>query len=83
MKIYEIHPNILKIKEHVKVKNKFTFKDSTPNAFENVINRLDTKKAGMENDIPTKMLIETNDIVSPLLLTIYNNVKNAHNIQSI
>ena len=77
LKIYEIHPNILKIKELVKVKNKFTFKDSTPNAFENEISRLDNKKAGMENDIPTKMLIETNDIVSPLLLTIYNNVKNA------
>ena len=70
LKIYEIHPSILKIKEHVKVKNKFTFKDSTRNAFENEINRLDTKKAGMENDIATKMLMETNDIVSPLLSTI-------------
>ena len=68
LKIYEIHPSILKIKEYVKVKNKFTLKE---------INRLDTKKAGMENDIPTKILIETNDNVSPLLSTIYNNAKNA------
>ena len=67
----------MKIKVHVKVENKFKFKDSTPNVFENEINRLDTKKAGMENDIPTKILIDTNDIVSSLFSNIYNNSKNA------
>ena len=77
LKRYENHPSILKIKVHVKVENKFKFKDSTPNAFETEINRLDTKKAGMENDIPTKVLIDTNDIVSLLLSSIYNNSKNA------
>ena len=34
-KRYENHPSILKIKVHVKVENKFEFKDSTPNVFEN------------------------------------------------
>ena len=58
------------------------FKDSTPNAFETEINHLDTKKAGMENDIPTKILINTNDIVSSLLSTIYNNSKNATKISN-
>ena len=67
----------MKIKEHVKVENKFEFKDSTPNVFENEINRLDTKKTCMENDIGTKILIDTNDIVSSLLSTTYNNCKNA------
>ena len=77
LKRYENHRSILKIKVHVKVKNKFKFKDSTHKAFETEINRLDTKKAGMENDIPTKVLIDTNIIVSPLLTSIYNNSKNA------
>ena len=67
----------MKIKEHAKVENEFKFKDSTPNVFENEINRLDTKKGGVENDIPTNILIDTNDIVSSLLLIIYNNSKNA------
>ena len=30
----------------------------------------------MENDIPTKILIDTNDIVSSLFSIIYNNSKN-------
>ena len=60
----------------MKVENEFIFKDSTPNVFENEIYRLDTKKTGMENDIPTQGLIDTNDIVSSLLSTIYNNSKN-------
>ena len=77
LKRYENHPSILKIKVHAKVENKFKFKDATPNAFETEINRLDTKKAGMENDIPIKVLIDTNDIVSLFLSTIYNNSKNA------
>ena len=68
--------SILKIKVHVKVESKFKFKDSTPNAFETEINRLDTKKAGMENDILTEVLIDTNGIISPLLTSIYHNSKN-------
>ena len=61
---YENHPSILKITVHVKVENKFKFKNSTANAFGDEINRLDTKKAGMEKDIAAKVLIDTNDIVS-------------------
>ncbi len=73
---YEIHPSILKIKETVKIGNKFNFSDSTSNAFEDEINRLDHTKAGMENDFPAKILIGNNDIISPYLSAIYNNSKN-------
>ena len=63
IKMYENHPSILKIKENVNVENKFTFTNSTPNTFKNEINHLDPKKAGIENDLPTKVLIGSSDIV--------------------
>ena len=75
---YENHPSILKIKEIVKIENKFIFLDSTPITFENEINRLNPKKSGVENDLPTKILIGSSDIVSPHLAAIYNNCKNAN-----
>ena len=76
-KAYENHPSILKIKEYVKVKNRFVFKDSTAEDFANEISRLDSKKAGIENDIPTKILIGSKDIVASHSSMIYNNSKNA------
>ena len=73
---YENHPSILTIKEYVKVENKFVFKDSTADAFANEINRLDSKNAGIENDIPNKILIGSNNIVASHISMIYNNSKN-------
>ena len=75
---YKNHLSILKIKEIIKIENKFTFLDSTPIAFEKEINRLNPKKAGVENDLPTKILIKSSDIVAPHLAAIYNNCKNAN-----
>ena len=46
---------------------------------ENQILKFDTKKAIMEDDIPTKILIETNDIVSYHLCTLYNKARNNQN----
>ena len=78
IKRYSVHPSILKIKEIVKVETKFRFSDSTTNDFENEIKKLDHTKASMQNDLPAKILIASNDIVSPHLSTIYNNSKNAN-----
>ena len=66
------HPSILKIKEHVCVDSKFTFSDNTPNNFKDDICKLDPKKASTENDIPTKILIGSSDIVGEHLSNIYN-----------
>ena len=76
IKKYQLHPSILKIKEHVKVKNKFTFDDATENEIYTKIKSLDPKKACMENDIPPKLLIGTNDIISEYLSKTYNSSKN-------
>ena len=66
------HPSILKIKEHVCVDSKFTFSDNTPKHFKDDICKLDPKKASTENDIPTKILIGSSDIVGEHLSNIYN-----------
>ena len=74
--MYENHSSILKIKECVHVENKFTFTNSTSITFGDEINQLDPKKAGIDNDLPTKILIGGSDRVSSYLSNIYNNSKN-------
>ena len=72
VKKYETHPSILKIKKHVCVDSKFTFSDTTQNNLKDDICKLDPKKASTENDIPTKILIDSSDIVGEHLSNIYN-----------
>ena len=84
IKRYERHPSILKIKENVNDQNeKFIFMDTTPHVMKNEINKLDPKKASVENDIPTKILIGSQDIVCGHLSQIYNNSKNHHKYPQI
>ena len=75
---YENHPSIRKIKENIENGNKFTFKDMTSLDFENEILKLDRKMANLQNDIPTKMLIKTYDIISNYLSEYYNKAKQEH-----
>ena len=75
---YNNHPSILMIKKCVKVGNNFTFSDITPNIIIDEIGKVDTTKASVENDIPTKILIGTKYIVSDYLSNIFNSSKNAH-----
>ena len=74
---YSLHPSIIKIKTNVKVDVKFKFVDMTSDEMETEIQKLDPKKANMQDDIPTKTLIRTNDIVGKYLSTIYNNSKDS------
>ena len=76
---YENHPSIKKIKEIVMGEIRFFFNDITSKDFENEILKLDTKKAVLEDDIPTKILIKAYDIVSNHLSDLFNNAKNDHN----
>ena len=57
------------------LKNFFPSQLSTNFKFQNYINSLDPKKASVEQDIPVKMLIVTNDISSCYLTNIYNESK--------
>ena len=78
IKRYESHPSILKIKQNVKVDNNFVLKDITPLELKHDILQLDKNKASIENDIPTKVLIGSNDIVSGYLSDIYNKSLKDH-----
>ena len=74
---YKSHPSILKIKENVIIENKFQFQNTTEDEMYFKINSLDTKKACKVDDIPAKLLIGTNDIISGYLSKIYNDSKNS------
>ena len=69
---YKGHPSILKIKENIEIDGDFSFADTDAHKIGITISQLDPKKAGVENDIPSKLLIETSDIVSQHLANIYN-----------
>ena len=70
---FKNHPSILKIKEYVVIEEIFSFLEVTENEFCNEINKLDPKKGTVENYLPAKMLIGTNDIIAGHLSNIYNN----------
>ena len=59
---YEYHPSIIKIKD---VSSQF---------FEKEIQNFDAKKASVENDMPTKILIASSEVVSIYLRDIYNEI---------
>ena len=75
VKKYSQHPSILKIKQHVTITDKFFFRGSRNEEFQEQIKSLNPKKATVENDIPTKMLITTNEITSGFITKIYNDSK--------
>ena len=72
VKKYNQHPSILKIKQHVNIGDKFSFSESTDQQFQALIKSLDPKKVTVDNDIPSKMLLVTNEISSIYLSKIYN-----------
>ena len=78
VKKYVRHPSVLKIKEYITTENAFSFSLTTTQQFEIEIQQLDPKKASAENDIPTKVLIETSDAASHYLPKICNNSKKDH-----
>ena len=69
---YKNHSSILKIKEHIKVTEKFTFSKPTHNDLDVHLISLNPKKTAVENDIPTKILIDTKEIANKFLTNIYH-----------
>ena len=68
----------MNIKKNVKVENRFKFTDTTEDEIYSKIKSFDPKKAGVENDIPAKILIGSNDIVSGYIAKMYNESKNSN-----
>jgi hypothetical protein len=74
LKRYESHPSVVMIKSKVNVSQKFTFDDVDKDEMYEKIKSLDPKK-GSSKDIPTDILIGSNDIVCGYLSDIYNRDK--------
>ena len=73
IKQYESHPSIQKIKANISVNEKFVFNTMSTVQVGNEIKNLNTHKATNPNDIPAKIIIESNDIVAPYLSHIYTS----------
>ena len=54
----------------MKPEYKFEFQDETTDKFRNDIRDLNTKKAQIDSDIPTKLLVDSWDIVSDYITNI-------------
>ena len=72
----------MKRKENVTLKEKFKFKDINSNEVNRKILELNPKKASIKNDIPPKIRIESNEIVSDYLAEIHNIAKNKNYISN-
>ena len=75
VEMYAFHPGVLKIKENVKIVEKFNFKNISSNQIKDEINKFYPRKACIGNDIPTKIFIGNSDIVCEPISNIYNNSK--------
>ena len=69
---YKDHTSILKIKEHVKIKEKFSFSKPTIENVYKILSSLDSKKATVENDIPLKVILATNAVTTEYITGIYH-----------
>ena len=70
IKEYESHPSIKRIKAHFHVKEIFKFREISTEDLKTKL-AIDTKKASVPNDIPSKVLVSSNEIVSEYLSEIY------------
>ena len=69
---FKYHPSILKIKENVQVEAKFHFTYINESEMMKQINSLEKNKPTTFNNIPTRILVENSDIISPFITDIYN-----------
>ena len=70
--MFESHPSIISIRQHVKIEGGFSFTLVLADDIKQEIKNLDSKKAGTFMDIPTKQLKQVCDAVSGPLAKIWN-----------
>ena len=74
MEKYANHPSILKIKRKMSNKgSSFSFKYVTRTKITKEIQNLDSNKACQESDIPTKLIKDNLDVISPFIFNNFNN----------
>ena len=70
---FKDHPSILKIKQRAQIKDTFTFSMTNVDEIMTEINNLNINKPTTFNNIPAKLIVETNDICSPFICRIFND----------
>ena len=76
---FKNHPSILKIKETVKIDQRFTFLSVDESVICDRIDSLNKRKPTTYNNIPTRVLIENRDIISPFITEMYNESNRTSN----
>ena len=76
---FKHHPSILKIKDNVKVDNCFTLLPVDESAICDKIDSLNKRKPTTYNNIPTRILVDNKDIISPFITEMYNESNRTSN----
>ena len=71
---YKFHPNILLIKNRIKIQNLFSFHAIDRNDIMSELLKIDPKKATTGNSIPSKTLKLSADISADILQNLFNNM---------
>ena len=72
---FKNHPSIIKIKEKIEVTYRCSFPETNDEDMVVKIKHLNNNKPTTFNNIPAKLLKQTNDRCSPFLTKIYNETK--------
>ena len=70
---FEDHPSIIKLNEVLNINESFHFFPANEHEISQKIKSLNKKKASTFNGIPSKILAENYDIISPFVTKIYND----------
>ena len=76
---FKKHPSIIKIKENVKIDSRFDFTSVDRSVISDKIGSLDKRKPTTFNNIPTWLIVENKDIISPFVTEIYNDASSKSN----
>ena len=76
---FKYHPSILKIKEIVKIDLRFSFLPVDESVICDRIDQLVKRKPTTYNNIPTRVLVDNKDIISPFITDMYNESNRASN----
>ena len=72
IKKFNCHPSIIAINRNFTIASYFNFVKVNPSNIDEEISKLNTNKAGIKSDIPSKLLKDTSDISSQHLSNIWN-----------
>ena len=76
---FKYHPSILKIKEIVKINLRFSFLPVDESVICDRIDQVNKRNPTTYNNIPTRVLLDNKDIISPFITDRYNESNRASN----